>query len=52
MKIILKIAAAACLMIPLAAQSANIRISSLPFAITAPGTYVVTGNLTFFFITE
>jgi hypothetical protein len=29
----------------LAAQSANIKISSLPFAITAPGTYVVTGNL-------
>jgi hypothetical protein len=31
----------------LSAQSANIKISSLPFAITAPGTYVVTGNLTF-----
>jgi hypothetical protein len=29
------------------AQSANIKISSLPFAITAPGTYVVTGNLNF-----
>jgi hypothetical protein len=47
MKIILRIAAAACLLIPLAAQSANIKISSLPFAVTAPGTYVVTGNLTF-----
>jgi hypothetical protein len=31
----------------LSAQAANIKISSLPFAITAPGTYVVTGNLTF-----
>jgi hypothetical protein len=31
----------------LSAQSANIKISSLPFNITAPGTYVVTGNLTF-----
>jgi hypothetical protein len=30
-----------------AAQSANIKISSLPFAITAPGTYVLTGNLSF-----
>jgi hypothetical protein len=30
-----------------ALQAANIPISSLPFAITAPGTYVVTGNLTF-----
>jgi hypothetical protein len=47
MKITLRIAAAACLLIPLAAQSANIQISSLPFAITAPGTYVVTGDLTF-----
>jgi hypothetical protein len=47
MKIILRIAVVACLLIPLAAQSANIQISSLPFAITAPGTYVVTGDLTF-----
>jgi hypothetical protein len=30
----------------LSAQAANIKISSLPFAVTAPGTYVVTGNLT------
>jgi hypothetical protein len=30
----------------LSAQSGNIRISSLPFAITAPGTYVLMGNLT------
>jgi hypothetical protein len=29
------------------AQASSIKISSLPFAITAPGTYVVTGNLTF-----
>jgi len=27
-------------------QAANIQISSLPFNITAPGTYVLTGNLT------
>jgi hypothetical protein len=47
MQIVLRIAAAAFLLIPLAAQSANIQISSLPFAITAPGTYVVTGDLTF-----
>jgi hypothetical protein len=31
----------------LSAQAANIKISSLPFTITAPGTYVLTGNLTF-----
>ena len=31
----------------LPAQSADIPISSLPFAITAPGTYVVTGNLSY-----
>jgi hypothetical protein len=30
----------------LSAQSANIKISSLPFAITAPGNYVLAGNLT------
>jgi hypothetical protein len=29
----------------LTAQSANIQISSLPFNITAPGTYILTGNL-------
>jgi hypothetical protein len=39
--------AAFSLLSALSAQSANIKISSLPFAITAPGTYVVTGNLTF-----
>jgi hypothetical protein len=31
----------------LSAQAANIEISSLPFAITTQGTYVVTANLTF-----
>jgi len=31
----------------LSAQSADISISSLPFNITAPGTYVVTGNLSY-----
>jgi hypothetical protein len=30
----------------LSAQAVTIKISSLPFAITAPGTYVLTGNLT------
>jgi hypothetical protein len=30
----------------LSAQSANVKISSLPFNITAPGTYVLTTNLT------
>jgi hypothetical protein len=30
----------------LSTQAANIKISSLPFNITAPGTYVLTGNLT------
>ena len=30
----------------LSAQSANTKISSLPFNITAPGTYVLTGNVT------
>jgi hypothetical protein len=30
----------------LAAEAANIKITSLPLAITAPGTYVLTGNLT------
>jgi hypothetical protein len=42
----LSLIAAACLLFALASQSANIPISSLPFAITGPGTYVVTGNLT------
>jgi hypothetical protein len=31
----------------LTAQAANIKISSLPFNITAPGTYVLTRNLTY-----
>jgi hypothetical protein len=39
--------AAFSLLSALSAEAANIKISSLPFAITAPGTYVVTGNLTF-----
>jgi hypothetical protein len=38
--------AALGLLSALSAQSANIKISSLPFNITAPGTYVVTGDLT------
>jgi parallel beta-helix repeat protein len=39
-------AALGLIMSALSAQSANIKISSLPFNITAPGTYVLTGNLT------
>jgi hypothetical protein len=39
--------AAFSLLSVLSAQAANIKISSLPFNITAPGTYVLTGNLTF-----
>jgi hypothetical protein len=39
--------AAFSLLSVLSAQAANIKISQLPFAITAPGTYVVTGNLNF-----
>jgi hypothetical protein len=39
--------AAFSLLSALSAQAANIKITSLPFAITAPGTYVVTGNLAF-----
>jgi hypothetical protein len=35
------------IMSALTAQSANIKISSLPFSITAPGTYVLTANLSF-----
>jgi Right handed beta helix region len=31
----------------LSAHAANIKISSLPFNITAPGTYVLTGNLSY-----
>jgi hypothetical protein len=31
----------------LSAQAANIKISSLPIAITASGTYVMSGSLTF-----
>jgi hypothetical protein len=37
--------AAFSLLSVLSAQAANIKISALPFTITAPGTYVVTGNL-------
>jgi hypothetical protein len=37
--------AAFSLLSVLSVQAANIKITSLPFAITAPGTYVVTGNL-------
>jgi hypothetical protein len=40
-------AAFGLIMSALSAQSANIPISFLPFAITAPGTYVVTANLSF-----
>jgi hypothetical protein len=40
-------AAFGLIMSALAAQSASITISSLPYPITAPGTYVLTGNLTF-----
>jgi hypothetical protein len=35
------------LMSALTAQAASIKISSLPFNITAPGTYVVTANLSY-----
>jgi hypothetical protein len=38
--------AAFSLLSVLSAQAANIKISALPFNITAPGTYVLTGNLT------
>jgi nitrous oxidase accessory protein NosD len=40
-------AAFGLIMSALSAQPANIPISSLPFAITDPGTYVVTRNLSF-----
>jgi hypothetical protein len=43
----LTMAAFGLTMSAISAQSADIKISSLPFAITAPGTYVVTGNLSF-----
>jgi hypothetical protein len=39
--------AAFSLLSALSVQAANIKITSLPFAITAPGTYVITGNLNF-----
>ena len=39
--------AALSLLSVLSAQAANMTISYLPFAITAPGTYVVTKNLSF-----
>ena len=44
---ILLTAAFGLIMSALSAQSANIPISYLPFPITAPGTYVVTRNLSF-----
>src|ERR1700722_12823699 len=37
--------AALSLLSALTVQAANIKISSLPFVISAPGTYVLTGNL-------
>ena len=40
-------AAFGLIMSALSAQSANIQITSLPFTIGAPGTYVLTGNLSF-----
>jgi hypothetical protein len=39
--------AALSLLSVLSAHAANIKISYLPFNITAPGTYVLTGNLSF-----
>jgi hypothetical protein len=45
-KAILILTVLASLIIALTAQAANIPISSLPFTISAPGTYVLTGNLT------
>ena len=39
-------AAFGLIMSALSAQAANVIISSLPFTITAPGTYVLTGDLT------
>src|SRR5271163_2271065 len=38
-------AALSLIMSAIVAQPADIKISSLPFNITAPGTYVLTGNL-------
>jgi hypothetical protein len=40
------VAALTLIMSAFSAQSADIKITSLPFNITAPGTYVLTGNLT------
>ena len=40
-------AALSLTMSAIAAQAANIQITSLPFTIGAPGTYVITGNLNF-----
>jgi hypothetical protein len=39
--------AAFALLSALSAQAANIKISALPFAITSPGTYVLSRNLSF-----
>jgi hypothetical protein len=43
----LLMAAFGLIMSALVAQSANIQITHLPFTIAAPGTYVITGNLSF-----
>jgi hypothetical protein len=40
-------AALGLIMSGLAAQSANIQITSLPFSITAPGTYVLVSDLNY-----
>jgi hypothetical protein len=40
-------AALSLTMSAIAAQAADIQITSLPFTIAAPGTYVITGNLSF-----
>jgi hypothetical protein len=40
-------AALGLIMSAITAQAANIQITSLPFTIGAPGTYVITGNLSF-----
>ena len=46
-KQILLTAALGLIMSGIAAQSGNIQITSLPFTIAAPGTYVITGNWSF-----
>jgi hypothetical protein len=44
---ILLTAALGLIMIALSAQAANITIPSLPFTISAPGTYVLAANMSF-----